>query len=277
MKNKILILGKGFIGNRLQEELGCEISGTRIFSFGDAEKEIKRFNPEIVINCIGHVGRNVDECELDIDKTLMANTFVPVMLAEAASRNNIKLVHTSSGCIFHYDYNKDLPIPEDKIPDFFELFYSRSKIYSELALDVLSKKYPILIIRIRVPLDNKPNPRNLLDKLIGYKRVIDLPNSVTYIPDFIRALEHLIEIQARGIYNVVNKGGLRFPELMEVYKKYVPDFKYEVIDFKKLNLARTNLVMATKKLEQSGFKVRDIHNVLDECVREYLGTVPKKD
>ncbi|MBI5144639.1 MAG: sugar nucleotide-binding protein [Candidatus Omnitrophica bacterium] len=270
MKNKIIILGKGFIGSRLEEELGCEICDRKIYSLSDAQTTVQDFKPDIIINAIGHTGRNVDDCELEKDKTLAANTFVPIILAEAALRNNIKLIHISSGCIYHYDYSQDKPIDEEKAPDFFELFYSRTKIYSDEALGILSSKYPILIIRVRVPLDNRPHPKNILTKLINYKKIIDVPNSVTYIPDFIKALRHLIEIDARGIYNVANKSGLSYPDLMKAYKKYVPSFEYKIIDYRKINLVRTNLVLSTAKLEQSGFKVRDIKEVLEECIKEYL-------
>ncbi len=271
MNNKILILGKGYLGERLQEGLNCALSGKKIYSFKNAQAEIDKFNPKTIINCIGHIGRNVDDCELDKDKTLQANVFVPVILAEVALRNKIKLVHISSGCIYHFDYAKDRPIDEKKLPDFFDLFYSRSKIYSERALEILSHKYNILIPRLRVPLDDRPHPKNLLDKLIKYKHsIIDLPNAITYIPDFLRAIKHLLAIDAKGIYNVVNKGSLRYPDLLEVYKKHVTNFKYKVIDFKKLNLVRTNLILSTKKLENSGFKVRPINEVLEECVKNYL-------
>lgn len=270
MRNKILIFAKGFIGSRLQEGLDCEISDKRIYSYSDAQEEIKRINPKIIINCIGHVGGNVDECEKDLDKTLQANTFVPIILAEAALRNDIRFIHISSGCIYHYDYAKDIPIAEDRLPDFFELYYSRTKIYSDRALEILTQRYPVLIARIRVPLDDRPNPRNILTKLINYKKVIDIPNSVTYIPDFIKAMAHLIEINAKGIYNIVSKSPLRYPQLLDVYKKYVPDFKYEIIDYNKINLVRTNLVLSTAKLENTGFQVRGIEEVLEECVREYL-------
>jgi len=271
MKNKILIFGKGFIGERLQGELNCNISSKKIYSFKDAEEEIKRHNPKIIINCVGHTGkRNVDDCELNKDKTLSANVFVPITLAEVALRNKIKLVHISSGCIYHYDYSKDKPIREDRTPDFFDLFYSRSKIYTERVLEVLCDKFNILIVRIRMPLDNRPHPRNILTKLINYKKIIDIPNSITYIPDFIKALQHLIKINAKGIFNVVNKGALRYPVLLEIYKRYVPDFEYEVINYKELNLVRTNLILSTKKLEKTGYKIRDINSVLEECVIEYL-------
>ncbi|MFH0855073.1 MAG: sugar nucleotide-binding protein [Candidatus Omnitrophota bacterium] len=271
MNKKILILGKGFIGQRLQKDFGCAICKEFIRSLKDAQRIIKKYNPGIIINCIGSTGKNnVDGCESAKDATLLANSFVPVILAEASLRSNIKLVHISSGCIFKFNYALDKPVSEDKSPDFFGLFYSRSKIYSDLALAELSKKYDILICRIRIPLLNQPHPKNILDKLIKYRKVITLRNSVTYIPDFSRALTHLIKIGARGIYNVVNKGGLSYPELMDIYTKYVPDFKYKTIDFRKLGLVRTNLLISARKLEKTGFKVRPIDSVLEECVREYL-------
>ncbi len=137
-------------------------------------------------------------------------------------------------------------------------------------METLSSKYPFLVLRIRIPLDNRPHPKNVLDKLIRYKKVIDIPNSLTYIPDFIEAVKHFLDSDFRGVYNVVNKGVLRYPELMDVYRKYKPEFQYEIIDYKKLGLVRTNLVLSTDKLERSGFKARGVNEVLDECVQSYL-------
>jgi len=271
MRNDVLVLGKGFIGLRIQEAFDCAISDAKIYSFKDAEKEIKKYNPKIIINCIGHIGaRNVDDCELDKDVTLSANVFVPIILAEVAIRNGIKLIHIGTGCIYHYDYSKDIPIDEETTPDFFDLFYSRTKIYTDMALKVLSNKYDILILLTRIPLDNRPHPKNLLTKLISYKRIIDIPNSVIYIPDFIQALKHLIKIEAKGIYNVVNRGALRYSKLLDAYKKYVPDFEYELVDYRNLKLVRTNLLLSTEKLEKSGFPIRDINEVLEKCVRDYI-------
>ncbi|MDD5729905.1 MAG: sugar nucleotide-binding protein [Candidatus Omnitrophica bacterium] len=271
MKNdRILVLGAGFIGKRLREEFDCAICDKEISSHSQAEKEILKHHPRIIINCIGNTGINVDDCERDKDRSLLSNAFVPLILAEAALRQNIRLVHVSSGCIFNFNYAADKPLNEEKTPDFLGLFYSRTKIYAELPLRILASKYRILIPRIRIPLDNRPHPRNILTKLLASGKVIDLPNSITYLPDFALALKHLLRIQATGIYNIVNKGVLKYPELMETYKKYVPDFKYKRVGFKRLGLTRTNLLLSTKKLEKTGFKMRDIHAVLDECVRQYL-------
>ncbi len=269
---KTLILGKGYIGQRLKGEFNCDISGKRVNSFEDAESVIKKYKPKVLINCIGYKGeRNVDDCEKDRDKTLFANTFVPIILAEACLRNKVKMIHLSTGCFYHYDYGKTKPITEKKTPDYHDLFYSRTKNYSERALEVLLNQYDILITRLRLPLDNRSHPGNLIDKLVKYDKIINSSNSVTYVPDFIKALRHLIEIDAKGIYNVVNKGGLKHSRLLGIYKRHMPDLEYKIIDYKKLSVPRTNLIMSTKKLEDTGFKVRHINDVLEECVKEYLG------
>lgn len=273
MSSKTLILGGGYIGKKLQSEFGAKLYAGRIQTYDDVEKVIKKYHPSVVINCIGHTGkRNVDDCELVPDKTLSANTFVPILLAEAAFRHKIKLVHISSGCIYHYDYKKHNAIREERVPDYFDLFYSRTKIYTEHVLMQLAQRKDtnILITRIRVPLDNVPHPKNLLTKLIKYQKVIDAPNSVTYIPDYIKALRHLIKIDAKGIYNTVVKDPLIYPDLMKAYKKLRPDFAYSVIPLKKLKLTRTSLIMSTNKLEKTGFKVRSIKDIIKECVNQYV-------
>jgi hypothetical protein len=44
----------------------------------------------------------------------------------------------------------------------------------------------------------------------------------------------------------------------------------QIIPLNKLGLIRTNLLLSTIKLEKTGFKVRNINSVLEECVKEYL-------
>ncbi len=271
MKNNYLILGKGFIGERLSQAFGWPVSTQKIFRYEDILAQIKKYHPEILINCIGYTGaNNVDDCELDIDKTLSANTFTPLLLAEAAIRNNLKLIHISSGCIYHYDCTKQKPISESRRPDYYDLCYSRTKIYAENVLTQLAKKHNILIARIRIPLDHRPHPKNILTKLIKYKTIIDTPNSVTYVPEFMRALQHLIKINASGVFNVVCKGSLTYNKLLDVYQQYVPDFQYTIIPFENLKMKRTNLVLSTRKLEKTGFKIKPIEAILEECVQEYI-------
>ena len=270
MNKDILIFGKGWIGTRLSKFLDCNVTTRRISTYEDIQEEIDKHKPKAIINCIGSFGKNVDDCELNKTKTITANTFVPLLMAEAALRNGIKLVHISSGCIFNYDYSVNRAIPETDQPDFFDLYYSRTKEYTEAAMMMLGDAANILIVRPRMPLDFVPHKRNLLDKLLNFKSVIDIPNSVTYVPDFLEAVKHLIKIDAKGIYNTVNFGGLKFKELLEEYRKYDNNFSYSITTPSELKIVRTNLILSTDKLEESGFSVRDIHDVIYECVKEWV-------
>ena len=269
----ILIFGKGWIGSRLSDFLKCDSTDVRISTFGDVQNEIDKFKPKVIINAIGHYGKNVDDCELDKDKTLFAHSYVPLLLAEAAIRNGIKLVHISSGCIFNYDYKADNPRTEEEYPDFFDLYYSRTKIYAEWALLGLREAANILIVRPRMPLDFIPHPRNLLSKLLSYPTVIDIPNSASYVPDLLEMIKHLIKIDAEGVYNTVNYGGIRFREILEEYRKYNPQHSYAIVGMEELKIVRTNLILSTDKLEETGFEVRDIHDVIPECVQKYVDIV----
>lgn len=277
MNTDILVFGKGWIGKRLQKYLDCNATDKRIASYEDVQKEIDTYKPKVIINCIGSFGKNVDDCEINKTKTITSNTFVPLLLAEGAIRNNVKLVHISSGCMFHYDYTKDRPLKETEQPDFYDLYYSRCKEYAEAALLALDDAANILIVRPRMPLDYIPHPRNLLDKLIKFKSVIDIENSVTYVPDFLAAIKHLISIDATGVYNTVNYGGLKFRELLEVYRTHYHTHSYAITSQSDLKIVRTNLLLSTDKLEESGFDVKDIHDVLKECVSKWVSITKGED
>jgi len=270
MNKEILIFGKGWIGTRLADFLNCNSTNKRILTYEDVQGEIDKFKPKVIINAIGSFGKNVDDCEINKTKTITANTFVPLILGEAALRNKIKLVHISSGCIFHYDYEKNRPLQETEAPDYYDLFYSRTKEYAESGLLALGDAANILIVRPRMPLDYISHPRNLLDKLISFPSVIDLENSVTYVPDFLEAVKHLIKIDACGVFNTVNYGGLRFKELLEIYRTFKNTHSYSITSQTDLKIARTNLVLSTDKLEETGFNVRDIHDCLYECVDKWI-------
>lgn len=289
----ILILGAGFLGNRIKDLLRDDIykvilSKARIYNLDDAERHIDKHKPDIVINCIGATGKgNVDDCENDTIRTLFLNSYIPLILAESCMRIGVKLVHISSGCIYYGDKNEledalEDGIPETKPPDFFDLFYSRTKIYAEQALLPLCEDKNILILRIRIPLDCVPHPKNVLTKLIKYKKIIDIPNSVTYIPDFVKFLELAIEKDAKGIYNVVNRRECRYPDLMKAYSKRILNFEYEIIPYEKLNLVRTNLLLSTDKLsslrsKEEDFCMRDIDKVYDECIDTYCTHVKNEE
>ena len=69
MKYKVLVLGKGYMGEKIAKELDCGICVKRVLSLKDAQDIVDEHKPNVIINCIGHTGaRNVDDCEIDKDK-----------------------------------------------------------------------------------------------------------------------------------------------------------------------------------------------------------------
>jgi len=260
-----LILGKGFIGMRLQEKLGCPATADRINRFSDVKNLIKHYKPKVLINCIGHTGiRNVDDCEEAKDKTLFSNTYIPILLGEIAHRRGLRLIHISSGCIHH---GADWSIEETEEPDYYSLYYSRSKIYAENVLARMPGEN--LILRIRIPLDDRPHPKNILTKLLKFDKIIDIPNSITYIPTFLEAVEFLETIKQRGIFNIVMKDPVRYSDILNEYNKTGEQHEYESIEPKDLKLTRTNTVYSTEKLEKSGFFMKKTDEMIKKCVKRY--------
>ena len=268
--NRITVFGNGYIGSQIAKHLECDVVDTKIKSYKDMEKAFDGKKPDVIINAIGVTGTpNVDACEKDVDGTLLANSFVPIILAEYCHRNGIKFVHISSGCIFHHNYTKDEPIKDDDYPDYFDLFYSRTKIYSEMAIRQMCKENGWLILRIRIPFDGSKSERNLLSKLLSFKTVIEIKNSVTYIPDFLKALKWLIDGGENGIYNIVNDP-IYYSEILKCYREET-DREFNLMPKSELSMPRTNLIMSNEKIHDSGFDMLSSEDVIKKSVDEYIG------
>ena len=268
---KYLIFGKGYLGNKFAQYFkDSVISDQRINSSSDAEKEITKHNPEVVINCIGRTGTpNVDWCEDHKIETMKGNVTVPLMILEACQSTGKYMVHIGSGCIYNGD-NGGKGWTEEDEPNFFGSFYSRTKIYSEKML----KEFPVLQLRIRIPMDDIPHSKNIIDKIIKFEKVIDVDNSITYLPDLMKISEQLIKLRKTGVYNAVNKGPLRYPYLLDKYKELVdPNKTYETFSLEDLHsevkAKRSNCVLSVSKLEKAGIKVRPIQEAVVDCLKKY--------
>lgn len=275
---KILILGNGFLGNRLYNYFRDNredviLSDERIgpvITYKEIKNLINKYNPESVLTCIGKTGRpNVDWCESNKESTFFSNVTIPTFIAEVCNDMNIRMLHLGSGCIYEGD-NEGKGYSEDDEPNFRGSFYSRTKIYSE---QILSGYKDILQLRIRIPVDNRPGDRNLIDKLLKYNKVINEQNSITYIPDFLKIVTELMDRKEIGIYNIVNEGSIGHKEILGLYKEIVdPEFKMpEFIEIEELDTIakRSNCILSTKKLEDIGIKVRDVREAIRECMYIY--------
>lgn len=264
---KILIFGDGFIGNHLHNYFeGSIISKRRIESIRDIINEVAFYEPDLVINAIGKTGKpNVDWCEDHKLETMFGNVTVPLMINHVCQEQDLRFVHIGSGCVY-----AEGPWTEKDEPNFYGSFYSRTKLYSEKLLN----EFEVLQLRIRMPIDGVPSNKNLITKLTKYGKIINMPNSVTCIPDLLSITKQLIDKKATGIYNVVNKNPILHSEILDMYKEIVDStFEYTIINLKDLykfvKAKRSNCVLETSKLEDEGIKVTDSKRAIRECLIEY--------
>lgn len=252
---KILIFGgKGYLGQYFKELYPDADTPDVDIADQDAVKKIlDERKPDVVINCAGKTGRpNVDWCEDHKEETLRSNVTGPLILMHECLARSIYLVQIGSGCIYEGD-NGGKGFSEEDKPNFTGSFYSRTKLWIDQAM----KDFPVLVLRLRMPFDATQNPRNLVTKIMKYNRVLDVQNSLTFLPDLLSTAEKLIAKRATGIYNVVNPGGMSPFEIMTLYKETMnPAHTFERLDLKDLpevaKAGRSNCILSGEKLEKEG-------------------------
>lgn len=281
----VLTFGNGFVANHLSYSILDErvIPDSRhIAQILDTHK------PDVVINCIGKTGRpNVDWCEFHKEETSTANVAIPILLAEECAKRSIYMIQIGSGCIFFGESPNKEPIKKDDIiigdrpmkdsgwkeNDFAnpKSYYSKTKYACDLVLGSMSN---VATLRIRMPISERNNPRNLLNKLKGYSHIIDIPNSVTFMDDLVRCVDWLIDTKHTGIFHVTNPDPLTAAEIMRVYQQYIPSHKFEIISEKELSLLtkapRSNCILNTNKLSELGFKMTPSKMALEHCMFNYI-------
>lgn len=258
---KILVFGpRGYIGKQLLETLpGAVGSDADIADCAAVAQVLDAEKPDVIVNAAGKTGRpNIDWCEDHKPETVRGNVTGPLVLLEACMKRGIYYVHLSSGCIYDGD-NGGKGFSEEDEPNFSGSFYSRTKIWSEAVL----REFPVLILRLRMPFDLAANDRNLIMKLRKYPTVLDAENSITFLPDFLKATRTLIERRKTGIYNIVNPGSLSPYRIMELYREITdPSHTFTRLTLQDLSgitkAARSNCILSVRKLEQEGITMQPV-------------------
>lgn len=284
---KILTLGKGFVSDHLPYEIIDE----RLSGLSSMTRDmLEDYRPDVLVNCIGKTGRpNVDWCENHKEETYHANVVLPLMLAAECAKLDIHLIHIGSGCIYfgespnHSDHLvqmmsgkniayglKDLGWKESDFAN-PQSFYSKTKYACDLLLGEMPN---VTTLRIRMPISTKNVPRNFINKVRGYREVIDAPNSVTFMDDLIACVDWVIDNSVTGLYHVTNPEPLSAAQVMREYQKYVPEHQFDVIStaqLDKLTVAkRSNCILNTDKLTQAGFRMTPTQEALEGCMHEFI-------
>jgi dTDP-4-dehydrorhamnose reductase len=263
-------MGNKFLNEVVAQGDHAYMSTVDALDYQALKTEMSAQHPDAVINCAGITGvPNVDWCEDHKEETLRGNVALPLNILRVCTELGIYWANVGSGCIYDGD-NNGRGYAEEDTPNYEGSFYSYTK---RLAEDVL-KKFPVLILRLRIPLDSVPSPKNVIDKLVRYTTIIDVPNSISVVPEFVQTSIKMMRDRRTGIYNMTNPGALRYPELLELYKKIVdPSFSYTALSLEELKTktkaSRSNCVLDTTKRESQGYHMTDIHEVLEPLLKEY--------
>lgn len=266
---KVLIVGaKGYLGQEFLKVFPDALTpSVDIGDIAAVNAMLENLKPDMVINAAGKTGRpNVDWCEDHKEETVYANVTGAFVLMHACLRKGIGLVHLSSGCVYEGD-NGGRGWSENDPPNFTGSFYSKSKIWSEEVL----REFPVLILRLRMPFGDDLNERSLITKISKYSRVLDTENSLTYLPEFVRAAKTLMERKATGVYNVVNPGVLSPYRIMELYTEIVdPNHVFERLTNAQMGevakTGRSNCMLNGAKLASEGI----VMSPAEDAVRDAL-------
>ncbi len=272
---KILIIGKGYVGTRSAETWKDEavVAQGRVTSAEDVLKLIDLHQPDAILNAAGVRGKpNVDWCETHQLETIVGNTMLPIMIAEACQARGVYLLHIGSGCVFY----GASPDPAGWCESDFgnpSAVYSKAKYAADLALSVLPN---VGIARIRMPMDDVPSSFNIIDKLAQYDKIIDVENSVTVIEDMISVFYQLLQKRGEGIFHVTNPGTIKHREIIELYREFVDSSKNptwisedELVTAGLAAKKRSTNKMQSHNLEKLGVTMRPIAEAARSTMKRY--------
>lgn len=274
--------GDGWIGSmlvKLLQEMGhTVIHGNARLQFLDRILlELRKHKPHFVLNVAGITGNpTIDWCEDHKDYTFLINTVGVYNLAYACSNalvnKTIHLTNYASGCIYKYDEDhpmySNIGFTENDPPNFNGSTYSQSKVYAEQLLKVFDN---VLTLRIRLPITADSHPKNLINKIVNYQKVVNIPNSISILPELLPISIDMTLKKITGVYNFVNSGVITHNEILSLYKKYVdPDFKWTNFTIEEQNkfTTRSHCHLDTTKLS-SLYPITDIHDALSLLMQSY--------
>ncbi len=259
---RFLVFGgkTGWIGKQVVELIKKEghqafAAQSRLENREAIERELLRIKPDCVINTAGITGRpNVDWGEDNKQETIRANILGMLNLVDICYVHDIHCTTIGTGCIYEYDakhqMNSGIGFTEQDQPNFHGSFYSHSKVM----LDDLVRYYPnSLMLRLRMPVSSDLFPRSFVTKITQYKKVVNIPNSMSILDDLLPLIHQMAARKLVGTYNFVNPGTLSHNEILDLYKEYVdPTFTYQNFTLEEqakiLKAGRSNCELDASKL-----------------------------
>ena len=279
---KLLIFGgKGWIGQQfckiVANDNRFEIfhAESRADNEKQVEEEIKKVNPDRLISFIGRTSgpgfTTIDYLEQKgkLVDNVRDNLYGPMVLALMAVKYNIHFTYMGTGCIF-YGYPENGYTEEDS-PDFFGSSYSTVKGFTDRLMHFMNNN--VLNLRIRMPISSDNSPKNFITKMMTYKKICSIPNSMTVLPELLPIMADLIANRTTGTINFTNPGLITHNEILEMVKEILdPSITWENFSeeeqSKILAAGRSNNLLNTDKLQNLYPSITPIKEAVRRTIME---------
>jgi UDP-glucose 4,6-dehydratase len=226
--------GGGWIGGQFQDMLKLR-GWTVIQATSRADNrtavlaDIAKYNPSHVVCLIGRTHgpgySTIDYLEQKgkLVENMNDNLYGPLVLAGVCKSKGIHMMYMGTGCIFEYDeaHLRDISgagFTEESKPNFFGSEYSTVKGFTDR---IMNEEFAdtVLNVRIRMPISSKDGPRNFISKIIAYKNICSIPNSMTVLDDILPCLVSALEKGIKGPLNATNPGVIDHTTILQWYKE----------------------------------------------------------
>lgn len=201
---KILVLGDGLLGSEIIKQTGWEYLSNKkdgidvISKFQETMNLIHKYNPDIILNCIGYT----DTYSLEKDLHWKINYQFVVNLVNCFFG---KIVHISTDYIYANSKGNN---SEKDVPVHQETWYSYTKLLSDAYVQLNKNN---LIIRCSF----KPKP-------LSYDKAYDnVKGNFDYVDVIAKQIIRLINEDRKSIWNI----GTEFKSIYDLAKQTKPDVK----------------------------------------------------
>jgi dTDP-4-dehydrorhamnose reductase len=254
------------------------IAKTRPERYQAAADEIRSVAPDAVFSLLGRThGEGIPTIDYleqpgKLVENMRDNYIAPMHLAEICEAQGIHCIYLGTGCIFTYTADKRVFTEED-VPNFFGSSYSIVKGYTD---QEIRRFATTLQLRIRMPIAAEKSNRNFIDKIVSYKNICSIPNSMTVLDDMWLIIDRMIERRVCGTFNLVNPGLVEHNWVLEQYRALLDNaHTWTTVSYDEqmqfIKSHRSNNELATSKLEAfcatENISLLDIQSSILKCLR----------
>uniref|UniRef100_A0A6C0AZY3 NAD-dependent epimerase/dehydratase domain-containing protein n=1 Tax=viral metagenome TaxID=1070528 RepID=A0A6C0AZY3_9ZZZZ len=236
--------------------------------------EINEYRPTHIFSLTGRTHGTIEDKLINtIDyleypgklvENVQDNLYGPLNLAIICKEKDIHYTYLGTGCIFNSTgLNSEAPqkFTEESYPNYFGSGYSVVKGFT----DRIMGDFPVLNLRIRMPISSTPNDRNFINKITKYQFICSIPNSMTVLDDFFPIFTDLLLKKKTGTYNCTNPGIISHNQILEMYKQIIdPSFTWKNMTLEEqskiLKSDRSNNYLDTSKIKKEYPNLKGIHD-----------------